>query len=154
MNKYSFDDFDDELDDDYNTNNMSTQQVDNLVNTLSTPDNSEQPSGVIDEKTMNQLLNQVQNMPKAKLQQYLKQLTGKDNFNNSVISNNHTTTRDKLRKKLAEKKRNIKSKTVKKTETCISNKHTELRDIDDIMKDIESVNTKSKKKNKKKKNKK
>lgn len=158
MSKDNFDDFDDVLDDDFDektTNNMSTQQVDNLVNSFSKPDNPEDPDEPVDEKTMNQLLNQVQNMPKAKLQQYLKQLTGKNNFNlgNNIIPDIRSSgIRDKLRKKLAEQKKTVKTKSAKKYEVCISN-NNKLRDIDDIMNDIEGT-SKPKKKNKKRKKKK
>lgn len=144
MSKDNLDDFDDKLDDEYEPNNMNEKNVDNLVKSFARPNDTDTP---IDNNTMNKLLNQVQNMPKAKLKQYLNQLTGKDNF----IANDHSTkTRDKLRKKLAEKKRNMKTKTVKQSDDYMSNKNTNLRSIDDIMKEIESIDKKPKKKNKKK----
>lgn len=159
MNRDNFDDFDDELDDNFETNetqNMSEQQIDNLVNSFSKPEDLDNPDDPIDEKEMKNLLANIKNMPKAKLQQYLKQLTGKNNFNlgnnnfSAVSDVRRLGARDKLRKKLEAKRKNKETDSAKQYKVSIP--ENQVQDVDDIMKDIDSIDKKKKKKKKKKKN--
>lgn len=155
MSNDNFDDFDDVLDDEYETQTISDFHADNLVNSLSKPSNPESPELPIDENTMKQLLNKVQNMPKAKLQQYLKQLTGNNNFNmgeyniNNTSNDDRLNTRTKLRKKLDDKRKNTEKISEKKHTVTVTN--NELPNVEDIMKDIDNIGkkTKNKKHNKK-----